>query len=839
MAELTIRKNEELSGIKKEVDEGAFEIVFQAIQEDIYSYPIRSFVRETISNGIDSHTERDIALDIITNGAPISKYYREEQDGLLLKDSVFNAEYYNPKYLSRDSTVTATYHERPGYPRDYFEIADNGVGLHGDRLRGYFKIGYSTKRNLQAAIGKYGSGSKSGLATGVDYFVITSTYNGYKTSFMVFKQDYEPITQQNENGYTDTWKVTMANGEERNIPIHWEPTTETNGVTVGVEVKKHNKEKFLTAVKTQFQYFDNVVLNTVKAEERPQNIELSRGLLYQSDAVFLPKESMYSVPHILVGGISYGPISWEELELENRKGQVALRVDANDVDITQSREALKWTEKTRKTVLGVIDTCKKEASEYMQTALPDLTAADTLLGKLKASKNTAALRENKTIQAFSRFLCMSLINPTIEFKVKNQLVKNQVNEELFDFIFYYFSVHSVKFKGSRSGINISKTEVKNFDFLTSKSPTYFAVNATLGPKRACALIEESETDEIIYIRRNNKVAQDIFLQDQEFAQEDMVELAHTLIGDHATGVLDDMVFEKEEELADSQRAAGLSRARERKLNKEAVVLYKNNTRGSRYSKKVCKVAEFSSLPDLVDPTGVLDVYYATGSTTCTQLVDIACSRWETRAIAVVKVAQDFVGEIIKLFPHISEFYRGYDKSTDTISIPSWVQNRLTRNYNGCKLLPLEALSQRCLRYFPSAPEVLKRNLFAVNDSELSKEDLFSGRIVEPPSESSREAATALTDYYRKISEWNVLMQDPEVTKEELEAFKLENFGSSTVTMEPFFDPKDAEEGVDFLTKYLPVSALIQSLPAYVVNEKELELIVNEYLTLKQQQDDRI
>jgi len=205
MAELHIDQDER-PGILKEIDEGAKDLIFQAMQEDIYSFPIRSFVRETISNCIDSNREKEIAKDIILSGAPESDHFlQREDDGKLLKDSSFDRGYYNPNYLNDSNTIYVTYEDKED-GRDLFTITDNGVGLGGERLRGYFRLGYSSKRNLKNLIGKFGVGAKSGLATGVDYYTMETRYNGFKTTFMIFKHDYESVTQQNPNGFTEKWR---------------------------------------------------------------------------------------------------------------------------------------------------------------------------------------------------------------------------------------------------------------------------------------------------------------------------------------------------------------------------------------------------------------------------------------------------------------------------------------------------------------------------------------------------------------------------------------------------------------------------------------------------------
>ena len=137
MAELTVVEDER-PGIKKEIDEGAMDLIFQAIQEDIYSFPIKSFVRESISNGLDSIVERNIAKAILS-GEPEEKYYIQRQDGKLLKDSSFIPAYYDINHLSENNIVKVVYQDRDG--RDLISIIDQGVGLGGPRLKGFFKLG--------------------------------------------------------------------------------------------------------------------------------------------------------------------------------------------------------------------------------------------------------------------------------------------------------------------------------------------------------------------------------------------------------------------------------------------------------------------------------------------------------------------------------------------------------------------------------------------------------------------------------------------------------------------------------------------------------------------------
>jgi len=181
MAELTISQDEVI-GIKKEIEEGSLELIFNALQSDIYSQPMRSFIRETISNALDSIIEKNVFRKI-NGGDPVEKYFLQRQDGALLKDSAYDPLYYSIQNLSEDDKVSVVYEE--SQPRDKITITDHSVGLGGKRLKGFFKLGYSSKRNFLTARGLYGLGSKSALSTGVDYFFIsTNLKENLKSAFV-------------------------------------------------------------------------------------------------------------------------------------------------------------------------------------------------------------------------------------------------------------------------------------------------------------------------------------------------------------------------------------------------------------------------------------------------------------------------------------------------------------------------------------------------------------------------------------------------------------------------------------------------------------------------------
>lgn len=612
MAELKIENTEATAvGIAKEIDEGAYDLVFQAIQEDIYSFPIKSFTRETISNALDSIKEKNIALEILENPDKLSEHYRDGGDHSLLKDSKFQPDYYNKDHLHISDKDYVEVEYREDSPRDIMTIKDHGVGLGGDRLRGFFKIGFSTKREMKGLIGKFGAGSKSALATGVEYFTMTTVYNGYKTSFMIYKRDYEPITPKTENSKVEEWEVKLISGDTSVRHVYWEPTNEKNSVTVELTVKKHNKSNFIKSVEDQFQHFDNSIRFTKPSSLYLEGSDLVTSVLndesyYESEHFIIPRKSSYTVPYILVDGIVYGRISWDELELESIPGSIAIKVKATDVDITQSREALKWTEKTKATILNAVKLASTEASKFVSESLNSAGEGEDLFTLVK-TLNSVSSSNDPVLHNLIKFSNKDKLS----LKYSLQGYKFDLTTEFLSALFSKFSLVEYTVRTRSNGMDIDKQSFTDWFNITNYSIVY-AEEEFMSKKKLAVLSDKLNTTSILYIRPNLASDYKMLLNKTSYPIDliKVTEFVKTYIMGKANILLDEEVFSFKEDVTEDTSTGSISGHKNiinyskiRKLAGKILLQERQNTEVKtiyRQDKNLYPDGEYNYLPTIVE-----------------------------------------------------------------------------------------------------------------------------------------------------------------------------------------------------------------------------------------------
>lgn len=373
------------NGFDKEISKSARTMMLDNIQNFIYQKPIPSCVRETVSNCIDATNEKLVALKILSGELDVKSVYKTLDDVEVSKDgdniyqdSEFKADYYDPEWLSESNKIEIKYTCNTVIgEKDTFSITDNGVGIGGARLEGIFSLGFSTKRLNANELGGFGIGQKSALATGVASYRMITRHNGKEFTFDIFSHKVENVNGKwNPNGQLNQYiefentlvesgqfkQVMQEDGTFKEEPImekfkaFFLPTLEKNGTTIEFEVKSHNKQAFIDAVKSQLMYLkDDITFTMVDMYSRQIDVPFKQRTIYEDENTILSDYGYFNRPHFVIKGIAYGMIDFQEAELAPKFGNIGFKFNMEDLDVLPSREGVRYTPKTSAAIVKLYD----------------------------------------------------------------------------------------------------------------------------------------------------------------------------------------------------------------------------------------------------------------------------------------------------------------------------------------------------------------------------------------------------------------------------------------------------------------------------------------------------
>lgn len=281
----------------------------------------------------------------------------------------------------------------PDVTEPWFSVQDFGVGLSPEQVETiYCQFFKSTKDQSNDQIGAFGLGSKTPFSYSPE-FSITSVYDGIEYHYSVYQDEYSnpQISLMAEN-----------------------KTDKQNGLTVTVPIKREDFNDFRVETARQLKYF--------KVKPNIHNCATFEWPILQESAMtigsveILNGNSWNGEITIIQGGVGY-PLDINEitghLDSENRailntlrESSARMTFDIGQINVTSSRESVKYDEQTIKNIADKLTQFRKEMNAELNRVL-----------KQESSDWNRALKlnNNSTLNKIAR---------NLDYKIPNAYVNN-------------------------------------------------------------------------------------------------------------------------------------------------------------------------------------------------------------------------------------------------------------------------------------------------------------------------------------------------------------------------------------------------------------------------------
>jgi hypothetical protein len=237
-----------------------------------------------------------------------------------------------------------------------FKIRDYGPGLSRDDVFNvYCKYGASTKRDSDDYVGMLGIGSKSAFAY-TDSFTVTSWHNGVKSVYVAL------IDESN--------KGTMNLLSEELI----DDTSLESGIEISLAVDNGDIDEFTKKARDLYRNFRPIPnINISMPEASKDEISLKSGRIDTCSRSY-----RYDVWYVVMGCIPYRLNTSQIAGLPQFVSRMngVIYMDIGDVHVAASREELKYTDKTKASVISKINELGDEYCAWVMASLTDASLSN-------------------------------------------------------------------------------------------------------------------------------------------------------------------------------------------------------------------------------------------------------------------------------------------------------------------------------------------------------------------------------------------------------------------------------------------------------------------------------
>jgi hypothetical protein len=736
------------NGIKKEINQNSIDIIFDALQVYAYSNPIDSTVRELTSNAVDAQREKEIAIEILDGKSEVADYFIEKH-GKEFEDSKFDLNYYNKDWLDlTENEVELEYVSLPGSGFcDQFIVRDWGVGIGNGRLEGVLQLGYSSKRNTKELIGGFGMGQKAALSTGAPMYTMITAFQGKMFKFNIYSKKIDVLIGRfNEETGEENGFVTFNSGQK----IYYEATTRKNFTEIIVPVKKLNEHKYSEAVMSQLLYLPGIRFFQTSDNQR-RRVNFKANILYESSNIIISNNYRFSRPHLLVvkdresnAGVCYNEIDYKELELEQKYGKVALKVqiratgkDENGdeylihegIAVTPNREQVIWNEDTKDYLLKITRGVSDEAALIIEKELKE---TDFLKWMNKAVEVTSNFSYGSVLYEISQMIDKSSIAP--KYHADKTIKLNAVKDMFWGLNLRYVRTVEEYSRSSSARLNkVHRDVAEKWNMICGKALFFkteetshikdrYIMSKVLGQDKydqqsvGFVMVEYEDTDAMLdeLIAKASTPAQKKEIETKFQAKLDRRDKIVALLkASQDVHVYDDVVVpddfkvaaeESEAKIEALIREDTLSLEELRKANGEVVFFTGRPGHDWRHDFTIVMDKKTEKASDLPNLFGRL--YYGFDEDrpkleAACRLLGMEQSAWYNKELAIVKIAKNNQKHFRTVGEHISKFFYEINDKNEII-VTEEVSNYITARYIS------KALENHKLKFFRSYADVDKR-----------------------------------------------------------------------------------------------------------------------------------
>ena len=230
-------------------------------------------------------------------------------------------------------------------------IQDFGLGMsQDDVMKVYTQYGASTKRNSDLSVGMLGIGCKSAFAYS-DSFTVVSRHDGEKKTYVA-------VIDKSEKGMINLLHTEKCEKDD-------------TGVTIQVAVRKEDIQEFERKAQKVFQFFIPRPKINTQIPKLPEAFKkLDSGIIWTRNY-----DAMHQGWVAVMGCVAYR-IDLAQLQTFDvglpgyvSRNTGALYFSIGEVEISASREDLKYTTKTKKALVARLN---KLVEEFVKSALDEI-----------------------------------------------------------------------------------------------------------------------------------------------------------------------------------------------------------------------------------------------------------------------------------------------------------------------------------------------------------------------------------------------------------------------------------------------------------------------------------